>query len=139
MALRILVIDREESIRDSFQLHLQDRGHEVLVWESPQECPVYRGHDCANDFPCAHVVFAGYHLQRMNALDLFELMEERGCKGAARNKFVMSGDTTKIDRQRAEQIGCHILQKPISLGQIEEIVEGFESRMPQEERLSTSL
>ena len=35
MKLRIFVIDDEESIRDTFKLHLEGQGHEVLTAPEP--------------------------------------------------------------------------------------------------------
>jgi len=135
MALRIFVVDHEECIRDSFQLHLEEQGHEVLTANEPSSCLVYQGHDCTKDHPCGHALFIGYHLPKMNGLDFIEMMEDRGCKGIARNKILMSGNTTDIDLERAERLGCKVLQKPVSLQFIDQIVQEIEANVPEDETL----
>jgi len=135
MPLRIFVIDREECIRDTFQLFLQDKGHQVITASEPEACLVYQGHDCTKDYPCGHVLFIGYNLPQMNGLDFIERMEERGCKGIMRNKILMSGNTTFIDMQKARQLGCRVLQKPVSLQAIERIISEIEVTVPADEAL----
>ena len=135
MSLRIFVIDRNESIRDSFQLHLEEQGHEVLTASEPAVCDVFRGHDCTRDRPCGHALFISYHFSGMNGLDFIERMQQKGCKGSVRHKILMSGDTTVIDMHRAHRLGCRVLQKPVNLTQVDAIIKEIEQTVPANETL----
>lgn len=135
MSLRIFVIDHEESIRDSFKLYLEDEGHQVITAREPAACDVFQGHTCTRERPCGHALFVGYQLSGLNGLDFIEQMEKKGCKGSARNKILMSGDTTAIDMQKARRLGCKVLQKPVSLKTIDQIVKEVEENVPEDETL----
>lgn len=136
MKLRIFVIDDEESIRDSFKWHLEEQGHEVMTAEVPALCAVFQGHDCEKDYPCGHALFIDYFFSETNAFDFIEKMEERGCRGMMRNKFVMSGDTTAINTDKALRLGCQVIQKPLDLGRLDELVSDVASRFPSGDRVS---
>jgi len=122
MPLRFFVIDEEECIRDPIRWHLEDLGHEVITARDPTGCPVYAGHDCARDAPCGHGLFIGARLPRLGALDFIEMMEQRGCKGLARHKIIMTGNIDLLDRARAARLGCRVVQKPLTLDRIDAIV-----------------
>jgi len=136
MGLRIFVIDDEEGIRDTFRIHLEEQGHEVLTCDRPQACFSFKGHDCRNDYPCGHVLLIDHFLPGMNGLDFIEMMEKRGCKGAMRNKFLMSGDTTSIDQAKVIQLGCNLIQKPVCLDKLDEIINGVMKRVDPCEQLA---
>jgi len=136
MGLRIFVIDDEECVRDSLQIHLEGQGHEVLTCERPHSCAVFQGHDCRNDSPCGHALFIDYFLPGMNGLDFIETMHQRGCKGLIRHKFLMSGDTTAIDHERAEKLGCQIIQKPLTLEIVDEIINDVQVAVDPDEHLA---
>jgi len=133
LGLRIFVIDDEESIRDTFKWHLEDQGHEVMACDRPSTCTVFQDHDCQKERPCGHALFVDYYLPEINGLKFIEMMEKRGCKGATRNKILMSGDTTTIDEEKARDLGCRIIQKPITLDEVDAIIEEIERSFSPDE------
>ena len=122
MRLKILVIDDEECIRDTFKWHLEDLGHEVLTASEPMMCDVYNGHDCHKEHPCTDVLLIDYRMPRMTGLEFIELLSKRGCKSLAANRIIISGDTSPIDMDKVKQLGCQVLQKPLSLKRLEETI-----------------
>ena len=134
--MRIFVIDDEESIRDSFRMYLEDQGHEVLTADRPRSCAVFQGHDCDNDYPCGHLLLIDHFLPGMNGLDFIEMMGRRGCKGAVRNKVIMSGDTTAIDQNKADRLGCKVVQKPLTLGKLDQIIDEIQTTVDSNEKLA---
>lgn len=136
MKLRIFVIDDEESIRDIFRMHLEDQGHEVLTADSPLACPVFSEHDCDNDLPCGHVLFVDYFFDDLNGLDFLEKLERKGCKGVSRNKILMTGGAALVDQERVKKIGCKVVQKPITLSQIDRIISEIIPSLDPEEKLA---
>jgi len=136
MRLRIFVIDDEQCIRDSFKWHLEDQGHEVLTAPEPVVCDIYKGHDCSEIYPCGDILFVDYNMPRMTGLEFVELMSQRGCKGHPSNKIIMSGDTTTIDMERVNRLGCQVIQKPVTLLRVDEIIDECKSRISEKRRLA---
>ena len=128
MKLRIPIVDDEECIRDTFKWYLEDLGHEVIVASDPMQCSVYKGHLCSEDQACIDVLFTDYRMPRMNGLEFIELMSKKGCKLAAQNKYIMSGNTADIDMDKAKELECFILEKPIRLDLLDSIIAEIECR-----------
>jgi hypothetical protein len=62
-------------------------------------------------------------------------MERKGCHGASRNKIIMSGNTALIDKEKAEKLGCKIIQKPVRFNVIEQVLEDCMDQLDPEEIL----
>ncbi|PLY03426.1 MAG: hypothetical protein C0623_01465 [Desulfuromonas sp.] len=136
MGLRVFIVEDEESIRDSLQMHLEDQGHEVLTCARPSECRVFSGHECDKNFPCGHALFVDYFMPEMTGLDFIESMEKGGCKGVTRNKIIMTGDSTAVDIDKAESLGCQVVQKPLTLDKLDKIIARIESKIDPGEKLA---
>jgi CheY-like chemotaxis protein len=136
VSLRVFVIDDEACIRDTFKMYLEDQGHEVLTSDRPSGCAVYQGHDCQNDSPCGHALFIDYFMPGMNGLEFIEMMQKAGCKGMMQNKIIMSGDSTAIDQERAEELGCMIVQKPVSFHTLDKIIDTVQASVNSDEKLA---
>ena len=121
--LKIIVIDDEQSIRDTIKWHLQDLGHEVLTFEKPAECYLYQGHHCSHSQVCADALITDFHMPGMNGLQFIEKLFNHGCKGLMLNMMIMSGDTSNIDMALANQLGCRVVQKPLSLADLESWID----------------
>ena len=122
--LRILIIEDEESIRDSLQWFLEDLGHEVATTEIPHQCDVYKGETCTRKKSCTDALIVDQHLPGMLGLDFIEQLAKHGCRGIISNMLLMSGDSTSIDSDRAERLGVTIVQKPMTFGFLDDWLEG---------------
>lgn len=127
--MKILVIDDEECIRDTYRWHLEELGHEVLTAPEPMMCDVYNGHDCQKTHSCADLLIIDFNMPRVTGLEFIEMLSMRGCKSLSSNKVIISGDTTSIDMVKVKQLGCQVLQKPVPLDRLEEIVRDAEKRL----------
>ncbi len=129
MRLKILIIDDEECIRDSFKWHLEDMGHKVVTAPEPMLCELYSGHDCQLEHPCADLILIDYRMPRMTGLEFIELLSKRGCIIHPENRVLISGDTTSIDMAKVKQLGCQVLQKPISLDTLDKVIFAAEKNL----------
>ena len=136
MRLRIFVIVKEDSIRESMRLHLQDQGHEVVAISEPRACKVYNQKACNHQHPCGDILFIDHSFPRMSGLDFIAEMIEKGCKGLTRNKVVMANSATEADFRRAEQLGCVLLKKPVTLCDIDTLIASMQQRIPKGRKLS---
>jgi CheY-like chemotaxis protein len=135
MKLRIFIIDDEESIRETYQMHLESLGHEVIALPDPSFCSVYMGAVCKVDNAFADILIIDYSMPRMNGLRLLELMEKKGGLTAARFKMILTGDATQIDQDVAKRLGCEVRQKPMRLSELEEWVNMLAKDIPADRKL----
>ena len=129
--LKIMLIEDEACIRDSLTWFLEDMGHEVIDGLVPFNCEVYHGESCSGNVSCADVLLIDQHLPGMIGLEFIQLLKERGCKGITSNMILMSGDTTSIDRTKAERLGCTVVQKPMSFEFLGDWLENVKLQMVQ--------
>jgi len=126
MKPRIIIIDDEECIRETFKWHFEDQGYEVMTFAEPLQCQVYNQCACTHAQACGDILLVDYYMPRMTGLEFLELMARRGCKGKPENKIIMSGDTSAIEMDRVKKIGCRVLQKPVPLAKLDEIIHDLE-------------
>jgi len=128
--MKIYIVDDEECIRDSFQMHLEEiKGHQVETFEEPLFCDLYKGERCQCDTPCAELIFLDYRLPEMSGLDLVKRIWEKGCREMVPNIVIMTGDTTVIDHRDIEHFGCRLEQKPLTLHTVDRIIIDAEDRL----------
>ena len=136
MKLRIFVIDDEECITETFKWHLTDLGHEVICMSEPMACHVYEGGQCNHEHPCADILFVDKNMPNMTGLEFVEHMENKGCKGFINNKVLMSGAFDKSDIEKAKELGCRIVDKPLTLAQIDAWIDEIKSTIPPDRKLA---
>lgn len=134
--MRIIVIDDEECIRDTFKIYLEELGHEVITAEAPSDCDVFCSHGCCKGRPCGHVLFIDEYLPKTTGLQFVEEMIARGCSGVAKNLFIMSGNTDLVDKEKAEKMGCKILQKPVKFVELDYLLEECSINIDSDEMLA---
>ncbi len=118
----ILIIDDEESIRESMKDYLEDMGCKVMTSSEPTLCSVYNHENCTANTRCCDVLLTDQNMPRMSGLEFIRMQSERGCKLPPKYKMIMTGVITNDVRLQAEALGCQIIQKPFSLQSVEPLV-----------------
>ena len=136
MKLRFFVIDDIEGIRVLFSEYLTRLGHEVICAEHPLAAPVCQKTQCNIEFACADGYFVDLSMPHMNGIDFFESLIRRGCKSPSRNRVLMSGNITNEAMDKANELGITVVNKPLQLSKIEELVEKMRSRVDPNRRLA---
>ena len=136
MKLRVFVIDDEPCITETFNWHLSDQGHEVICVAEPTSCSVYEGGQCDHEHPCGDILFVDRNMRKMTGLEFVAHMTRKGCKGLVQNKVVMSGGLSQEDIDKAAELGCVVVEKPITLDEIDALIERLKKDIPPDRKLA---
>ena len=129
MRLRIIVFEDDEPIRILLQAAIARLGHEVLAFSDPLACPLYTQDacTCTQEHPCGDLLITDNQMPRMTGLEFIRRQAERGCKGVAANKAVLSGNWSEVQRREAAELGCRIVRKPFDLGELSDWIKEREA------------
>ncbi len=75
-------------------------------------------------------------MPEMSGLEFIEHMKNKGCKGLTQNKVVMSGSLENSDIEKAIELGCVVVNKPITFDQIDELIETMKKEIPADRKLA---
>jgi CheY-like chemotaxis protein len=110
---RVLVFDDEEPVRKMLMRILSSRGCEVIAYPSARRCTRCIGGPGER---CADVLLSDVSMPPVNGLDFVESQRSVGCRCAEIG--LMSGSWTRIERERAQALGCRVFPKPLDLGEL---------------------
>ncbi len=136
MKLRFVVIDDVEGIRLLFREYLTDLGHEVICAEHPLAVPVCNKTQCSKGFACADGYFVDLSMPYMTGIEFLESLFRRGCKAPPRNKVLMSGNFSQEVYDKAKELGVTLVNKPLELSKIGELVEEMHNCVDPNRRLA---
>lgn len=121
--LRVMIIDDEECIRESLYLHLTELGHEVLTFEKPLNCPAFNDHECNLKGPCADIILVDQNMPGISGLEYLRQSTMHGCLVLPPNRILMTGDASPEIELEVNRIGCKLIQKPLRLEKLEELID----------------
>ena len=122
MKLRILLVDDDQNILTVFSTYFNQMGHEVITATNPTLLPVCYGRECNGEHPCADMILIDFSMPRMTGLEFLELQRSRGCQLTDLNKFIMTGEPGRVDRERADALGCRVLAKPLLFSDLDKLL-----------------
>lgn len=127
---RILIIDTEESIRETLDVFAEMLAYKATLAINPASCDVYSPSfcECSKECACTEILLIDQNMPGMTGLELIQRQHEFGCKIAAKSKVVMSGVLTVEERQLATELGCFVMQKPVSFEVLEQILNTIEEQ-----------
>jgi DNA-binding response OmpR family regulator len=126
---RILIIDDEEGVRETLGVFAEMLGYEPILAEDVTSCDAIHSanQSCDKEKACADILLIDQHLGSMTGLEFIEQQMRRGCKAAVNCKAIISGALTDEEFRLAHDLGCYVLQKPVTF----EILEGWLSSIQQ--------
>jgi len=125
--MKVIIVDDEECIRDSIRWHLEDQGHEVLSFSDPTQVDLEKICKESSNCPC-HILFTDFMMPKMNGVQFLRNIHNMGCKVGFSNKYLMTSYGHVVSGDEVEQVGCQVISKPISLGQIDSLIEESKNR-----------
>ncbi|PLY01099.1 MAG: hypothetical protein C0623_06025 [Desulfuromonas sp.] len=123
MSLRILVIDDEESIRDSLALYFREKGYDVVSADHPARCDGNRNRLCHGYDECADVLIIDQWMPEMTGLQYLSGRHDWGCRAMAQHKALMSANLPNELRAQAIELGCKVFAKPVRFADLDQWLE----------------
>jgi CheY-like chemotaxis protein len=112
---RVLIIDNEECIRETLGLFCKEMGYEPVLLEEPNHSlPCQVEHECPLETPCVNALLTDHYLPTMFGLSFLEKLSGRGCKIPEGARAVTSVVLSSQEIERANDIGCKVLLKPVT-------------------------
>jgi CheY-like chemotaxis protein len=129
MRIRALIIDDEPAVRRLLWSLCDGRGYETFTFPDPGFCPLHVVHTCPcpNGTACTHIILTDVKMLRVNGLEFIAALQKKGC----RVPFVgiMSGSWLENDRERADDLGCRLFDKPFRVDEVTAWLQQVESRL----------
>lgn len=134
--LRVILFDDDTTVREMLERLLEQKGYEVFTYGDPSLCPLQRSHDCRCEERelCADIVITDIDMPNVSGLDFIEDQVRKGCR--IPNIAIMSGAWSAAGMKRARDLGCAVLEKPITLSALAEWLVKCRERTDMEKDLS---
>ena len=117
MLYRSIILEDDKSTREFLALVLKQRNHEVFAFSSPSICPLYTNAacECPNEEACGDFLITDNQMPGMTGLEFVQRQIEGNCRGAVKNKAIVSGDWTQEEWDLGTRLGCKLFLKPLDL------------------------
>lgn len=120
--LKIIIIEDEESIRETMKWHFEDLGHEVIAASAPDFCRELNPQQCTATKRCGDLLFIDQNLPGVTGLEFVRWLFSEGCQLSPGHVWIMTGALTAAVRAEAALLGCNAVAKPFSLVEAEKLV-----------------
>jgi CheY-like chemotaxis protein len=111
----IMIFDDEQDVRESLALYSEMLGYDATAAKEPHFCPAYRSNQaCDKQEPCADILLIDQFMPTMFGMDWVERQANKECKIPGHCKGILAKVFVEDDFKRAEKLGCHVLQKPVT-------------------------
>jgi CheY-like chemotaxis protein len=124
----LLIMENEDSVRDTLGSYSEQLDYKPILLSDPSVCKALQPGEqqCPTQKSCADALLIDRDLPAIDGLNLIERQIEKGCKVAARRKALMVSMITEPDLEKARNLGCHVLQKPVTSESLESWLVGLE-------------
>ena len=129
--MKVVVIDDEPAILSLMQTKLQRKGHTVLSFANPLECPLYHAPTCPCDAadPCPDIIITDYDMPKVNGMDFLMDVYRRGCR--CKNVAIMTGKgVDEFEMMRMAKLGTRYFLKPIDFDELYDWMSRIERNDP---------
>lgn len=123
---KILIVDDEKAIRDSLDVFLSNKGHEVVTHPNPAYCDAAHADctHCRKEEPCADVMLVDLRMPFKSGVEMLLLQGEKGCKINFDKKAVISAYISEENAAALEEMGVQYFEKPLLYSDIRSWLEG---------------
>ena len=124
MKPKIIIIDDELSLRETLSMLIEELGYETIKFQSLHEVDssVFTSSCCDNATKLIFMV--DQNLPDGKGLDFISQRIQSGnCRCDGKCMAIMSGGLTREEYDKAEALGCSILEKPIMFDDLKSWLE----------------
>ena len=138
--IRVIIIDDDEVILLMFKRWLSKKFYEVLTFNDPTLCPLYKKKTklCMKENQCADVIFVDIKMPHLSGIEFLQYQSQIGCKLDMKNKAIISGYIDDESRNAIKKLGCSFFEKPLELSLISDWLNECEKRIDLSLPLDTS-
>jgi CheY-like chemotaxis protein len=114
--MNVLILDDDSFVLSMLQTALVKRGHNVVIYKNPDQCPLYCSLSCPCTLfqnGCPDVILSDVNMPNVNGVKLVEELKRKNCK--CTKIGLMSGDWTEADLQKAARWDVVVFFKPFEL------------------------
>jgi CheY-like chemotaxis protein len=124
----LLIIENEDCVRETLGRFAEKLGYKPILLSDPSVCHALQPGEqqCSTKKPCADALLIDQDLPAIDGLSLIERQVEKRCKVASQQKALMVNTITERDLQKANTLGCHVLQKTVTCETLESWLGGLE-------------
>lgn len=126
--MKVMVVDDEPAILVLMRTKLNRKGHTVLTYENPMECPLYDTTSCPGpDNTCPDVIITDYDMPIVNGIDFLVNVLQRGCKCNHIAIFTGKG-LDEEDVNRMAKYGSRHFLKPLDFDEMFDWIDRVERK-----------
>ena len=136
MKIRAIVLEDNDSVRETLSIILKIRGYEVHAFPDPCVCMAYLNHENGSlkEHSCCDILITDVRMPGMTGLEYLESQKQHGCK--IPNIAVMSGSWTEDEMDAAQRLNCRVFEKPFVLEELNNWLSQSEKRIDPHRELS---
>ena len=136
MKIRAIVLEDNDSVRETLSIILKLRGYEVLAFPDPGVCITHLNHEnkSLKEHSCCDILITDIRMPVMTGLEYLESQKQHGCK--IPNVAVMSGSWTEAEIEEAQKLDCRVFEKPFVLEELNNWLSQSERRIEPNRELS---
>lgn len=116
-----LLFEDNPLCRDLMTEILMEKDFKVTAYAG-SDSYVAQQKDCNNC--CTDTLITDNQMPGMSGLELIQWMNDRGCRLPNHRKAIISGSWSSEHYDQARQLGCKIFQKPASIDEIHQWLDG---------------
>ena len=137
MKIRAIVLEDNDSVRETLSIILKLRGYEVLAFPDPGACMAHLNHDCEppEEHSCCDILITDVRMPGMTGLEYLESQKQHGCR--VPNVAVMSGSWNEAQLEEARRLSCRVFEKPFLLEDLNNWLSQSEKRIDPRRELSS--
>ena len=128
--MKVIIVVDDPLILSLLHILIQRRGHTVLSYSNPQECPLFRAPSCpcAAAPPCPDVILSDYNMPQVNGMEFLEDVRNRGCQ-CTHVAIITGKGLAEDDLIRMAKLDTRFFLKPVDFQQLYDWLDRIEKEI----------